>query len=77
MSSGGKEQGATGNREGMLQALGEMAAFCDGQLRMKEEDGVCGGEGGEGEGERERERESLYFFLSLADIDSSLDVSVS
>ena len=52
VTSGNKQHSTTGNSEGMMKALEELATFCDGQLRLKEEEGEGreGGRGGEGRG---------------------------
>lgn len=39
VKSGTAEHRGGGDKDGMLEALLEMAAFCDRQLRLKEDDG--------------------------------------
>ena len=39
VKSGSAEHKATGDGEGMVKALVELASFCDEQLRLKEDDG--------------------------------------
>jgi hypothetical protein len=41
VKSGNAEHKATGDDEGMVKALVELASFCDEQLRLKEDDGMC------------------------------------
>ena len=41
LKSGTADHKATGNSEGMVQALVALATFCDRELRLKEEEGVC------------------------------------
>ena len=42
MKAGTLEHKTSGDSEGMIAALLDMAAFCDRQLRLKEDDGVWG-----------------------------------
>ena len=39
VKSGNAEHKATGDDEGMVKALVELASFCDEQLRLKEDEG--------------------------------------
>ena len=41
VKSGNAEHKATGDNEGMVKALVELASFCDEQLRLKEDEGNC------------------------------------
>ena len=83
VTSGNKQHSTTGNSEGMMKALEELATFCDGQLRLKEEEGM-GREGGREGGQWRRGRGRNLFqgiksnlSISYADEESPLDVSVS
>ena len=40
VKSGNAEHKATGDNEGMVKALVELASFCDEQLRLKEDEGI-------------------------------------
>ena len=40
VKSGNAEHKATGDNEEMVQALVQLASFCDEQLRLKEDDGT-------------------------------------
>ena len=41
VKSGNAEHKATGDDDGMVKALVELASFCDEQLRLKEDEGNC------------------------------------
>ena len=40
MKSGSQEHNSSGDSSGMVQALVELASFCDRQLRLKEDNGM-------------------------------------